>query len=395
MIGLYIISVSFCFVWSLALIYMQRSLAAMPVLHDEVRNIPCENLQWPTLSIVIPACNEADHIEAALSTLLAQDYPRLEVVVIDDRSSDTTGEIIDRLAENDERIRAVHVKSLPEGWLGKVHALNEGVLHAHGDWFLFTDADVYFEPGVLRAALCYAMHHRLEHLTCLPETRSSTHFWLNVSIYSFFFLFCSSARLAEVNRENSKRAVGIGAFNLVEASAFARTPGLEWLRMDPADDLGLGLMLKEAGARARLLNATGEMSVPWYEDLGMMVRGLEKNSFGPGSSYSYVRQLMIVLLLWGLVAAPPLSLVSGIILGDSILLGAGTLAFASSLVIAFAMQLKSVQDRLAYLFLPAGVVIVSLIMLRAAYRCLRNDGIDWRGTHYSLAQLRAGQRVRF
>src|SRR6185503_6720653 len=117
------------------------SMWTMPVL---ARQRSPDPPRWPKLSIIIPACNEAASIEAAVTSRLAQDYPDFEVCVIDDRSTDGTGAIVDRLAEGDPRVRAVHITELPEGWLGKVHALHRGVSIATGEWLLLSDADVHF-----------------------------------------------------------------------------------------------------------------------------------------------------------------------------------------------------------------------------------------------------------
>ena len=102
---------------------------------------------WPRLSIVIPACNEAPAIQGAVESILAQDYPNLEIVLIDDRSTDETGVIIDRLAASDFRILRIHVTRLPDGWLGKVHALCRGAEASTGEWMLLTDADVHLAPA--------------------------------------------------------------------------------------------------------------------------------------------------------------------------------------------------------------------------------------------------------
>jgi glycosyltransferase involved in cell wall biosynthesis len=374
---------------------MYVSTQAMPLLREVGVCLPTQQADWPLLSVIIPACNEADHLEAALMSVLEQDYPNLEIVIINDRSTDETGEVIDRLAATDRRVKAVHIKELPEGWLGKVHALHQGVSHANGEWYLFSDADVYFQPGALRRAVGYAIHQKLGHVTCLPELTTFSAFWLDVTIRSFFLLFCVAGRLAEVNRNKSKWPIGVGAFNLVEAETFKHTPGFEWLRMEPGDDIGLGLMLKKAGARTRLLNADGEIRVPWYESLWAMIRGLEKNSFGPGANYSYLRQVVMVLSLWCLILAPPLSLLLGFYANNTILLGASAAAFLAASLTALAMPRKTPRDILAYLFMPIGALFVSLIMLRSAWKCFRNGGIDWRGTHYPVEQLRRGQRVKF
>jgi hypothetical protein len=390
-----ILSVLFCGAWIYALVYMLRSIRRIPVLRDVTSGTHLDDGPWPALSIIIPACNEAKHLEAALKSLLKQDYPALEVIVVNDRSTDSTGEIIDRMAATDARIQVVHIETLPDGWLGKVHAMHRGVQLAAGHWYLFTDADVYFEPDMLKCAVGYAHRHKLTHLTCVPEVNLPGAFWLDVVIRSFFLMFSVATRLTSVNREASKWAVGIGAFNFVEAAVFNRTPGFEWLRMEPADDLGLGLMVKQAGARTALVHGAGMLKVPWYTSVKEMFQGLEKNSFGPGANYRYSQQLFIVVLLWLLALAPAFSVVLGFLMPDPILFASGGLAVVSTLVVACVMPRDSARQILSYVLLPVGVLVMSAIMLRAAFLCFRNDGIDWRGTHYSVEKLRAGQRVRF
>ncbi|HEY5665961.1 MAG TPA: glycosyltransferase family 2 protein [Gammaproteobacteria bacterium] len=393
--GLQLFAIACCGFWVYAALYMQRSAARMPLLREVNGPETGVSADWPLVSVIVPACNEAEHLATALKSLLALDYPSLEVVVVNDRSTDSTGAVIDEIAASDSRVRAIHVETLPAGWLGKVHAMHSGVEVARGDWLLFTDADVRFEPAALKLAIGYASTQRLDHLTCMPEVSASRNFWLEVTIRAFFMLFSVSARLADVNRDNSKWPIGLGAFNLVRRALFRRTPGFEWLRMEPADDLALGAMLKRAGARSRLVHGEGMLSVPWYESMRDMVHGLEKNSFGPSANYRFSLQLLIVSLLLILAGMPVVSLGLGLARPDVVLIGAWALASLAVIVVAALLSRGRGRELLAYLCLPAGLLIMSWIMLRSAYICQRNDGIDWRGTHYSIAELRSGRRVSF
>ena len=212
---------------------------------------------------------------------------------------------------------------------------------------------------------------------------------------TFSMMLCASARVAEVNREGSRAFIGIGAFNLVRTAALKRTPGFEWLRMEPIDDMGLGAMLKASGARAHVASGVDELRVPWYGSVGAMIRGLEKNTFGAGTDFSYARQLLNVVMLLLIASVPALSLLGGVHRSDVLLSGFGGFALAVNLFVALRMPRRSIRDVAVYLCLPFGVALIAWIMLRAAYKCLRNGGVDWRGTHYSIDQLRRGQRVRF
>jgi len=197
----------------------------------------------PRLSVVVAACNEAGTIDAAARTLLAQDYPDLEIVLADDRSTDATGAIIDRLADEDDRVRAIHVTALPEGWLGKVHALDRGTAEATGAFLLFTDADVRFAPDALRRAVALCEQRGLDHLAGLPACWSAG-LLVDMVVAAFLRPFVAMMRPWAVPRPDSRAFLGVGAFNLVRRSALARTPGFAWLRMEVADDAGLGLMMK-------------------------------------------------------------------------------------------------------------------------------------------------------
>src|SRR6185436_14838718 len=143
----------------LALVTAALSVGAFAYLLLAARRIPrlgdvppLGDAEMPSISIVVAARNEARGIEAAMRSLLAQDVPRLEVVAVDDRSEDATGAILDRFAEAEPRLRVVHVAELPDGWLGKCHALWLGAGQAAGELILFTDADVVMAPDTLRRA---------------------------------------------------------------------------------------------------------------------------------------------------------------------------------------------------------------------------------------------------
>ena len=144
--------------------------------------------EWPAVSVIVPACNEAANIESAVATLIRQDYPNFELILVDDRSTDGTGTIIDRFAASDQRIHALHVQVLPDGWLGKVHALERAVEAAKGDWLLFTDADVHFNAATLRRAVGFAVDRQLDHLALAPLALQAS-FLLDIVVHTFMLLF--------------------------------------------------------------------------------------------------------------------------------------------------------------------------------------------------------------
>ena len=345
---------------------------------------------WPTLSVVVPARDEALTIDPAVASLLAQDFPNLQVVLVDDRSSDATGTVIDRLAAKDSRVAAVHVRELPDGWLGKVHALQRGVERASGDFILFTDADIHFAPGVLRRAIAWSEAERLDHLAVLAEVTSPS-LWVAACVAASSRGLIGLARPWEATDPRSAKAIGTGAFNLVRRSAFERTPGFEWLRLEVADDIGLGLMMKRWGGRPGLLIGRGQVRHETYPTIADAVRGLEKNGFAQGARFSAWRGSALVgLAVVGAFA--PFAAFLPVGLPWLPLLGAGTLAvFATAariLTRAFGAPLMSVLASL-----PLGDLLMAYVIARATLLGVRRGGLVWRGTTYPTTLLRPGQRV--
>lgn len=336
----------------------------------------------PPLSVIIPALNEADTIEPALRSLLAADYPALELIAINDRSTDATGAILDRLAQEDARLQVLHVDTLPAGWLGKSHALHRGAQQASGEYLLFTDADICFSRQALRQALAYATAHELDHLVVLPELQARAPL-LRMLLLQFLAGFLLIYRPWRV-RQDRRRFVGVGAFNLVRSSLYHAVGGHQAVAMTPLDDTLLGKRLMLAGAKADALLGSATVMVDWYPSTRAMIAGLAKNGF---AAFDYqVSKLLATTLLIGLVALWPLpGLLLSTPLGQlaslaALGLGAGTL---------YALLRQTDWPRWILLLAPLATLISLYMCWRSALLALSRGTVAWRGTEYSLAELKA------
>lgn len=376
-----------CLAWGLSYLKAVHGVRSIRLLKQLQPQSP---QTFPRLSIIIPACNEGDTLGQALTTLLKQDYPNLEIILINDRSTDNTGDIVDQLASQDDRIVPVHITHLPPAWLGKVHALHLGSQRATGDWLLFTDADVHFQPGVLKKTIALCLEEQLDHLSVAAEAYSQS-FWLDVTLAAFGLLFLNSINASEIGKPESDSFAGNGAFNLVRKSVFDRTAGFAWLRMEVVDDLGLALMMQQAGAWNCLVFGTDEIGLTWYPSLSTMVRGLEKNLFGAAAHYRYSSLFITVVLLWLLNLGWVVAILQQ---PGSWLWGFGIAAYGCLLLYAWAVWAKLRRFTFGMLLIPVGQLILSVILLRSAFSCWQQQGIVWRGTLYPLQQLKDGQRVK-
>jgi len=345
---------------------------------------------WPRLSVIVPACNEVHTLEAALTTLLSEDYPDLEIVLVDDRSTDGTGALVDRIAARDRRVRVLHIDVLPAEWLGKVHALHCGTDAASGEWLLYTDADVHFRVGTLRRAIALVCKSKADHLALLPRFETSS-YWHEVTVAAFGASFFQRLRPDAIEQRESEAYVGIGAFNLVRRAALAKSEGWKWLRMEVADDVGLGLLLHRARAKSLVRLAPHSLSVLWYPSLQAMFRGLEKNMYPVLSRFRPSLFFARVLGLTMLMVSPVLPIIVGD--GETWTFCFLVLAYSGVPFFAFSCRKLGISTRAA-LALPIGYFILVAIIFRSSYVCLRQGGINWRGTFYSHAKLRSLQRVK-
>src|SRR6266511_4835590 len=245
------------------------------------RSTPAASSRHGTITLIRgagPGRDEAAGVERAMRSLLAQDGVELEVVAVDDRSSDGTGAILDGLAAADPRLAVLHVRALPDGWLGKNHACHAGAGRAQGDWLLFTDADVVFAPEALRRAVDAARAHGLGHLA-VPPRLVAPGFLERAFVSAFAALLAPLVRIADLRRPGTRAYFGVGAFNLVRRDAYARSGGHLRLPLEVVDDLKLGLLLRRSGVAQGVARSDGLVEVRWHEGFVRSVLGLVKNAF--------------------------------------------------------------------------------------------------------------------
>jgi len=341
----------------------------------------------PFLSVVIAARQEATHLRATLTALLAQSYPTFEVVLVNDRSTDATGSIAEEMARADSRLQVVHVTSLPAGWLGKTHAMHTGAAQARGEYLLFTDADVVFAPGTLTRAMRLVAQEKVDHLAVLPCITSPSRIlrW-SVGAFSIFFLLFT--RAWQVANSRSRASIGIGAFNLVRTSVYRAAGGHEPIRLRPDDDLRLGRLLKSRGARAAVWRSAGMVEVDWYPSVRALIHGMEKNSFAAldyrvGAAVSSVASQLLyaAAFLVPLWVTGPLRVV--------VLMDLAVMVAAS----AAAARLVR-QPAWSALLQPLVLPFMAWVQARAVVLTLRRGGIEWRDTFYPLSELRGEARAK-
>jgi glycosyltransferase involved in cell wall biosynthesis len=348
----------------------------------------CDLSDPPTLSVVIPARNEKQRLEEALRTVLGQEYPGiLEVVLVDDRSGDGTGETMERLAAGNDRVVVVRVEELPEGWLGKNHAIHAGTRRARGEWLLFTDADVRFAPDAFRRAVAHAEARGLDHLTMRPGLVLPG-YWLESFVAFFYAAFLVHRGYYKANLPSSRTGVGIGAFNLIRRHAYEKVGGYEAFSNRPDDDLTLGNRVKGVGLRQELALGHGLLEVEWYSSLAELLQGVEKNTFA-ALGYSVPKTAGYVLALPLLMAGPFIAIPFSSAAPRVFYLGAAAAQVATFAVCNRFLGRRVFSLAIAY---PVCALLFPYVLARSALLALARGGIYWRGTFYSLSLLERGEK---
>jgi glycosyltransferase involved in cell wall biosynthesis len=392
----------------LALAWVSRIVDAalgMPSVADvslpEWNRNPVSAAGNPRVSIIVPARNEEETIEQSLNALFGLDYSNYEIIAVDDRSTDRTGEIMDGVEKNPHfsqkrrevghpimghpsTLQVIHHRELPAGWLGKTHAMWTATNQATGDWLLFTDADVLFKPESLRRALAYAEAEKADHLVLFPRMiMKQAGERMMVAFFQTMFMF--GHRPWKVADPKARDHMGVGAFNLIRRSAYESLGTYRALRMEVLDDMKLGKLVKNAGFKQRVVFGEDLISIRWAHGAMGVVNNLTKNFFAV-LSFQWPRALASVFGLAFLNLMPFI----GVWWAHGWARAPYALALASMFLIYLGMGLRSAIPAYYFLLHPVSSVLFIYTLLRSTSHTLWNDGIVWRGTKYPLDELRKG-----
>ena len=346
----------------------------------------------PRLSIVVAAHNEEHLLEEALRSLLALRYPDYEVIVVNDRSTDRTGEIADRLSAEDARLTVLHIDELPPpGWLGKPRAYHRAVASATGEVLLFTDADVVFAPDAPACGVRHLVRERLDHLSALPRL-VHTGTVLQACTIAFRLFVHGRQQLWRVQDPRSSACWGCGPYTIMPTDYYRATGGWERVALRPDEDVRLGQFVKASGGRSAFLEGSALLEFAWYHSLGDFVRGLEKNAFA-SRDYSVPKTIaQVVVLAW--LALAPFTLAPWFLWTDQVV--AGLLLAACPPVYWWAAAKRFRRDDSyplqSAILLPAGLLVLAYAVGRSM---LLNHlrGVVMGGISIPLAEARAA-RVR-
>jgi len=368
-------------IWSVQSIDLALGALSIPALKSVA---PLNDAHCPSVSVLFAARDEAEKLPAALETFLALDYPKFDVIAVNDRSEDETEGILRRAAQRDLRLKVISISSLPAGWLGKPHALQEAYDHSTGEWLIFTDADVHFEPDVVRLAIALAEQRHWDHMPLLCHTKM---FSAGEKIAMTFFgmAFLLGVRPWRASNPKSGSYVGIGAFQLIRRSTYEKIGEHRRLAMEVVDDVKLGKLVKEAGCSSGIARSGTLVSVYWHAGVRNIIRGTTKNFFAT-TGFSLPTVCVQILGLLMLSVMPWLAL--PFVHGWARLFAA--IAVALAICAEGGVAIENGVSPLYALTHPIGALIFGWMLARSTIVTLWQGGITWRGTFYPLEKLKRG-----
>lgn len=343
---------------------------------------PGAPVDGPLVSVIIPARNEEANIERTVRGFFVQTYANLEIVVVDDRSTDGTKAILDRLAAEDRRLRVIPGAELPPGWLGKSWALHEGSRHAAGEILLFVDADILYSPPAVAAAVADLRSSRAAMIALMP--RFEMHgFWENVALPQLALTVFSLLPMWMSNRSRiAVFALGAGSGNVIWRDDYAAIGGHEALKDAVVDDVALARLARRRGRRTEAVRADDLISVRIYRGGREIIHGFSKNFFAVlGQSYLMTIFMALMGLLFHIY--PFVRALAG----DVLNVWTVALITLTRLILFHSLQYSLPYALFAH---PLMVLFWIWISIRSAWLTGVRKQLAWRGRVYDARQSRFG-----
>ena len=338
----------------------------------------------PLVSILLPARNEAHRVLAqALASVLAQDYKQIEVIAVNDRSTDGTGSILASFAEADDRLRVINNTEPPAGWLGKPYALQRALEASHGEWIVTLDADMILEPAAIRTALGQALAGDYDVLTLMPSFETGS-FWERAFTPAWLLTLFGGYPFFVLNNQKMKQAFAFGGFSLIHREALAGIASFTAVRADIVEDIRLAELLKRSGARYRIEHAPNLMRTRMQNGLREIWDFLSRGMFA-GMRYSIVLAALTVTTGYAFVVAPVFVAIVCLLLvltGSSELSGLlfPTLVIWGTQVLTLALICGKFKIPIGYAFTtPLGFSLFYTALLTSTVSIVRGKGVAWKG----------------
>ncbi|MDQ3020932.1 MAG: glycosyltransferase family 2 protein [Bacteroidota bacterium] len=354
------------------------NLFSLPKINSIQKNISNKNKDV-LVSVLIPARNEEDNIARCIKSVLNQSYGNIEIIVLNDNSSDRTGEIFNSI--EDSRLKIINGKPLEAGWVGKNFACDQLQRLAKGKYLLFIDADTEMSKGCVSAAVFFAAENGTDLLSIMPYEESVT-FWEKLVIPMLYFAVMVFLPVPMIEKSNLKQlAMGNGQFMFFKQSFYDKIGGHKSLKNKIVEDVWLARRIKEFGGKLIFADGTDIMKCRMYKGFEEIWSGFSKNVFA-GLSFSSIGLITVILLYLVFFISPVFFLIFGSVISNSLIIYLSLISIIIPILIRITHSIKFRQPFLfsfINIFSSLFIIFVSL----NSYRVLKfGKGARWKGREY-------------
>ena len=329
-----------------------------------------------TISVIIPARDEEQDIAASLHSVLNQEGAELEVIVVNDHSTDRTGQIVDDIARSDSRLKVIHDPALTEGWLGKCNAMQHGADEATGDYLLFTDADILHAPNCFATVINVMQEEAYDFISLLPFLENHS-FWENVNMPIYFFGIAKLLANPGLEDTDSRNALASGALMLISGRVFSDIGGFQAVKGEVLDDVGLARLLKKQRYRVGFRLAPECLRVRLFKNPHDAFWGTTKNILVAVEGHPW---LAIPLIILGILQnwTPLFAIALGVLNPNGLLLFVGVTTYGIQYLSFFSVRRLLGFHPLKLVFFPLAAIVAACCILRALTYHIKGT-IFWRG----------------
>jgi cellulose synthase/poly-beta-1,6-N-acetylglucosamine synthase-like glycosyltransferase len=373
--------------WLYFLGYMIMSFRQSPKLESFDR---AASKGFPKVTVILPARNEERYVARCLDTLLAQDYPDLQIIAVNDSSTDRTGEIMQSYAAKDSRVAYVNAPPKPDDWAGKNWACFQGYLRAKSDLLLFTDADTEHSASAMSLAVGHLLSQHLDALTTVPRL-ICVNFWTRITLPALAIFLHTRFSPLRVNNPNVKTGYFFGAFFVISRKAYEAVGTHEGVRQELVEDGALGGKVKAAKFKMKMVRGERHVHAVWARDFESLWNGLRRlviPLYHQDRNSAFLIMLAVFFILFVPFLLLPYSLLASGLAGDisSELLVVMQLTTVAVVIGATAVQCAlGVFESPAYaLASPLSGAIVSFGFMSAIADAGKRDSVSWRDRRYTV-----------
>jgi len=378
------ILIGICGAWIFLIKSMVSSFRFTPYL-DKFENTSKTN---PKVSIILPARNEEEFMGKCLDSLIKQDYENYEIIVIDDSSEDSTGEIISQYAKKSSKIIPVSAKPKPDGWMGKNWACMEGYKKATGELLLFTDADTKHAENVISLAVTHLNSFNLDALSAIPKMLTFD-FWTNISLPMISTFLHTRFSALNVNNPKKKTGYFFGSFFILKKETYKEVGMHEGVKNEIIEDGALGKKVKEAGYKMKMVRGEHLIEAIWARDKSTLWNALKRlmvplylqsGKIAIGIFFAVVFLLFVPFPIFAISAAIPVETTSAKILCIASAIASIMIYIGAVIEVKVGLKLKTGYA----IFAPLGSLVVILGFLSGLLQAKRTSSVTWRGRSYSM-----------